>query len=310
MHKKIILITGASGFLGTWLADELFEAGYELIGIDLRLPLKPEIWSNFVTASTDNADWETLLHGNDIFGVCHLAGGASVPLSVNDPYSDFANLLPGTARLALYLSKHHSQAKFIFFSSGAVYGNPKSSRCNEETLASPISPYGIHKYIAESLLANYSRIYSLNVIVLRIFSVYGPGLRKQLIWDVCRKAILADKQADKVMTLFGTGTETRDFVYVKDLCRIVATVLTNDVKKHFQIYNVASGGQTSVAEIASRLVKHLNLDVKVNFNGVVPPGDPVTMKADTSRLKDMDIKMMYDIDKGLAEVADWIKNKA
>ncbi|MEZ2334000.1 NAD-dependent epimerase/dehydratase family protein [Mucilaginibacter sp. RCC_168] len=307
MKNKTILITGASGFLGTWLADEVFEAGYELIGIDLRAPSRPEIWSNFVTASTDNVDWENLLHGKDIYGVCHLAGGASVALSVNDPYSDFSNLLPGTARLALYLSKMHSQAKFILFSSAAVYGNASALPIVEETIAVPISPYGIHKYIAELLLENYSRIYGLSVTVLRIFSVYGPGLRKQLIWDVGNRAIAADKQGKEAITLFGTGDETRDFIYVKDLCESVVNLLNNQTDNKFQLCNMASGIESSVSEIANGLIKHLDLNVKINFDGNIPKGDPLNVRADINRLKSTGAKINYSLDMGLEQVAKWIK---
>lgn len=307
MKDKTVLITGASGFLGTWLADEVFEAGYELIGIDLRAPLRPEIWSNFVTASTDNVDWENLLHGKELHGVCHLAGGASVALSVNDPYSDFSNLLPGTARLALYLSKMHSQAKFILFSSAAVYGDAKHLPIKEDTTATPISPYGIHKNIAELLLENYSRIYNLPITILRIFSVYGPGLRKQLIWDVSNRAIAAHKQGKADITLFGTGKETRDFIYVKDLCKAVVVLLKKETDSTFEVYNMASGIESSVAEIADCLIKHLDVDVKINFNGTVPKGDPLTVRADISRLKNTGAKINYTLDKGLEEVAQWIK---
>ena len=248
------------------------------------------------------------MHGKDIYGVCHLAGGASVALSVNDPYSDFSNLLPGTARLALYLSKMHSQSKFILFSSAAVYGDAKVLPITEDTITAPISPYGIHKNIAELLLENYSRIYNLKITILRIFSVYGPGLRKQLIWDVGNRAIAANKQGKKDITLFGSGNETRDFIYVKDLCGAVVNLLQQDTDSKFEVYNMASGVESSVAEIANCLIKHLDVDVKINFDGNIPKGDPLNVRADMNRLKSTGAKINYTLDKGMEEVAQWIKN--
>jgi UDP-glucose 4-epimerase len=306
MNNKTVLITGASGFLGTWLADALFESGYELIGVDLRAPLKPRIWANFMTASTDNADWENLIGGKSLHAVYHLAGGASVALSVSDPYSDFSNLLPGTARMALYLVKHHPQARFIFFSSAAVYGNVQILPTNEDVFKQPISPYGVHKYLAESLLEDYSRIYNLNVTVLRIFSVYGPGLRKQLIWDVSNRALQAKADGQTEIELFGTGAETRDFIYVKDLCDSIISLLKLSPAMPYEVLNMASGVEISIKEIADCILKHLNVGITAKFDGQIPKGDPFNMKADVTRLSEKQISMKYNLDNGIKEVTEWV----
>jgi len=309
MNNKTVLITGASGFLGTWLADALFASGYDIIGVDLRAPLKPRIWANFMTASTDNADWESLLSGRFLHAVYHLAGGASVALSVSDPYSDFSNLLPGTARMALYLVKHQPQARFVFFSSAAVYGNVQVLPTNEDVFKQPISPYGVHKYLAESLLEDYSRIYSLHVTVLRIFSVYGPGLRKQLIWDVSNRALQAQADGQTQIELFGTGAETRDFIYVKDLCDSIISLLQIPPAKLYEVLNMASGVEVSITEIANCILKHLDVGITATFDGQIPKGDPFNMKADVSRLSKKQIFMKYDLDKGIKEVTDWVVNQ-
>ncbi|WP_183559885.1 NAD-dependent epimerase/dehydratase family protein [Mucilaginibacter sp. SP1R1] len=94
-QDKTLLITGASGFLGTWLAEQAALEGYKLMGIDLRAPLHPHFWAGFATSSLESVDLDNLLKGNNIMGVCHLAGGASVASSVADPYGDFSSLLPG-----------------------------------------------------------------------------------------------------------------------------------------------------------------------------------------------------------------------
>lgn len=307
MKNKLLLITGASGFLGSWLADAAYEAGFKLIGIDLRSPFKPQIWESFITASTDHVDWNSLLDDKEIYAVCHLAGGASVALSVKDPFGDFSNLVPGTARLALYLSTHHAQAKFFMFSSAAVYGNVQTANINESTNLEPISPYGVHKLIAEDLLKSYSRIYKINVTVLRIFSVYGPGLRKQLIWDVANKALQAGAQGKKTITLFGTGNETRDFIFVNDLCSAILSLLKRQQIERYEIYNIASGKSATISQVANSLIKHLNVDVKVEFDGKIPNGDPMALTADISKLNDTGFVAKFDLDGGLEQVAKWVK---
>jgi UDP-glucose 4-epimerase len=309
-NQKTILITGASGFLGTYLADAASRQGYRLIGIDLRAPLRPHLWADFATSSLENADLDQLIKGDALAAVCHLAGGASVASSVNDPYGDFSSLLPGTARIALYLAKNQPQAQVFFFSSAAVYGNPKTLPITEFTALQPISPYGIHKSLAESLLSNYSRAMGLKATIFRIFSVYGPGLGKQLIYDVSMRAIRAAAIGQPAIRLFGTGAESRDFLYVEDLCQAVLTVLKHPSDENFVIYNLGSGVETTVAEVANCLVKHLNINVEITFDGNVPKGDPLNWRADISKISKLGFAPKYSMDDGLKQVAEWVKVSA
>lgn len=304
---KTLLITGASGFLGSWLADKAIDEGYRIIGIDIHAPLRPQTWAGFATASCETIDFEDLLKDIKLDAVCHLAGGASVASSVHNPYGDFFSLLPGTARLTLFLAKHQPQARLILFSSAAVYGNPASMPIDETTPVLPISPYGIHKAMAEMLLANYNRIYGLGITIFRIFSVYGPGLRKQLIWDVGQKALAAAASGQDRILLFGTGRESRDFIYVKDLCRAVLTVIAGSAGPGFEVYNLASGVERNIADVASCLISSLGLDIKLDFNGELPKGDPANWSADITRLQETGYQAAYTMEGAMNEVAAWIK---
>lgn len=307
MHNKTILITGASGFLGTWLADAAYDSGYKIIGIDLRTPYRPEIWTRFATSSCETTDFSELLKGETLHAICHLAGGASVATSVSDPFADFSSLLPGTARLALFLANSQPQARLHLFSSAAVYGNPNILPITEQTEVLPISPYGVHKATSEYLLFHYARILNLNVTAFRIFSVFGPGLKKQLIWDVGQNALSAVRKGKNEIVLFGTGNESRDFMYVKDVCKAVLTVVSQGSKQKVEVYNLASGVERSIAEVAQCLVKNLNVDIKVSFNGKIRKGDPMNWRADISRLQGLGYQSDYSLSSGLQEIAAWMK---
>jgi UDP-glucose 4-epimerase len=307
-QNKTILITGASGFLGTWMADEAAKVGYTLIGIDLRAPMRPHLWAGFATSSLETVDLIQLMQGRTLSAVCHLAGGASVAASVSDPYGDFATLLPGTARLALYLIKVQPQARLFVFSSAAVYGNPQTLPITETTSVFPVSPYGIHKATAEALLYHYSRVFPLSVTIFRIFSVYGPGLRKQMIWDVSQRALTAFKEGKKRITLFGTGHESRDFIYVEDLCEAVLTVMDHQSQEKIEFYNIASGVESTISEVAECLIRHLQVGVDVDFNGVLPKGDPVNWRADITRLLQLGFRPQYSLDCGLEQAVTWIRS--
>lgn len=308
-NNKTLLITGASGFLGTWLADKASAAGYTLIGIDLRAPLRPNLWANFATSSTESVDFDQLIQGRKLYAVCHLAGGASVASSVSDPYSDFSNLLPGTARMSLYLSRFQSQARLFLFSSAAVYGNPLELPINEDTPILPISPYGIHKAVAESLLTHYARVYNLSVTIFRIFSVYGAGLRKQLIWDVGQQVIAAANSGQQKITLRGTGAESRDFIYVEDLCDAVLHVMDKESKNQVDVFNLASGVEKTIKDVVVSLIHHLGVKVDIDFNGTISSGDPANWRADVSKLNEIGFYPEFTLEQGLEQVAIWLKQQ-
>ena len=307
MSSKVILITGASGFLGTWLSKEAVKSGFKIYGIDLRVPMDPKIWEGFATSSLDTVDFDQLLKGCDLDAVFHLAGGASVAASVSNPYSDFASLVPGTVRLAMFMKQYYNKTRLYLFSSAAVYGNPERLPINESAEIKPISPYGIHKATTESLLKNYSRIFDLHITIFRIFSVYGPELRKQLIWDVCQRALDAEMNGIKEIKLYGTGKESRDFIYVKDLCRAVIQVLNGPTENKIETYNISSGIESSISEIADYLIKHLDIDIQISFDGVVRPGDPTNWKADVDKLRVLGFEPQYDLNEGLKQVATWAR---
>ncbi len=255
----------------------------------------------------DTVDFDQLLEGCKLDAIFHLAGGASVSSSVKNPYGDFSSLLPGTSRLSLYINKAQHQARLYLFSSAAVYGNPERLPINENTKIVPISPYGVHKAIAEDLLINYSRIFDLKITIFRIFSVYGPELRKQLIWDVSQRALSAENNGGKSIILFGTGSETRDFIYVKDLCQAILTVMLQPSQAKVDIFNMASGVESTINEVATCLIKHLKADINIKFDGIVRKGDPKNWQADITKLKSLGFEPEYNLDKGIEQVAAWAK---
>ena len=303
-----ILITGGSGFLGRWLAGAATAHGHSVFGIGFGKPHQPELWQGFAQAACHEVDYDRLLCGRRLDAVLHLAGGAAVGQSLSDPLRDFQRLAPGIVRLMPYVRSRHPQARFYLFSSAAVYGNPPSLPVSETMPVRPISPYGIHKAVAESILEHYSRIFGIGVTVFRIFSAYGPGLEKQLMWDVCRKAQRASMEGKQKIGLFGTGNESRDFIYIDDLCRAVFSVMAA-AHAQFEVLNVSSGVETTVAHVARRLVDLLHPSIEIEFTGEVPEGDPLCWRADITRLAATGFQPEIEIDEGLRRVAFWFQDR-
>ncbi|MES1024390.1 NAD-dependent epimerase/dehydratase family protein [Gloeocapsa sp. BRSZ] len=308
-NKQSVLITGAAGFLGTYLAQVCVDEGYQIYGIDHKLPKNPELWTNFIQGSTSQVDFKTFLHNVELSLCFHLAGSALVAYSIQEPFQDFNKLLPGTAKLLEYIVRNQPQCHFILFSSAAVYGNPKVLPISETELPAPISPYGVHKQLAESLLQSYSAIYGITCSILRIFSAYGVGLRKQLFWDILSKYYEQAPQEQQSITLFGTGNESRDFIHGFDIARAAILVGQNPQPKQVQIINIANGQEITIKDAAVNLFKSFPEEVKIHFNNQVRPGDPSRWVADISKLTAMNYKPTIDLSEGLGEYSLWYKNQ-
>ena len=132
----------------------------------------------------------------------------------------------------------------------------------------------------ELLQDEYSRFYGLRGAVLRIFSAYGEGLRKQVVYELCQKIL----HAKDCLEVYGTGEETRDFIHASDVARAVCCVAG---KKATGVYNVASGRQTSIGELAEVLVNRLRPGLPIRFTGDGKVGDPLKWEADVSRIKQL-----------------------
>ena len=128
--------------------------------------------------------------------VFHLAGGSAVGPSLNAPFEDFMRTTGTTARLLEWLRTHSPRSKLIVASSAAVYGDTHGAPADETRPPSPVSPYGFHKLMMEQLCQEYSQVFGLETAVLRMFSVYGEGLRKQLLWD-CGVKLMAQRRSDR-----------------------------------------------------------------------------------------------------------------
>jgi UDP-glucose 4-epimerase len=304
-NKKLILLTGASGFLGGYVADACRAAGHAVLGVDVRPPRAGQSWEDLRIQSCESIGWESFLRGREIDVVFHLAGGASVPESVQDPYRDFATSLPGTANLLSYIARRNPSTHFIFFSSAAVYGNPRSLPIGETSPVAPISPYGIHKASAEFLLQHYARLYNLQVSVLRLFSAFGVGLRKQLFWDLSRRALEASARGETCVTLHGSGAETRDFIYATDIANAALLVANRPRRAGFECYNIASGKETTIREAASLLLDRLGLGLNIVFAGAPRSGDPLHWRADISKAAALGFQPAAPLAEGLNAVARW-----
>lgn len=294
-----ILVIGSEGFIGNNLIN-FFSKNNEVFGTDIINIEK----NNYYNLSSLNTDYNNIFNSN-IFDLCiNASGNGSVPISLSNPLFDFELNTLNTIKILESIRIYNPDCKYINLSSAAVYGNPIALPINELQDLKPLSPYGWHKMYSENICKEYFNLYNIKTINLRIFSVYGENLKKQLFWDLYQKCLISKDEIE----LFGTGDETRDFIYIDDLILAIYKVIQNAEFIGNSI-NIASGIEIKIKEAARIFLNELNPKLNIKFNNKVKAGDPLNWRADISLLKSMGFNVEISIEQGLKNVVKWIKEK-
>lgn len=299
---KSVLVIGVAGFIGRYVARYFSEQKWSVIGIDSSPPENAPIanlekYHRLYLPSPELAD--ILQEPPDV--CIHCAGRASVGQSMSDPRSDFHSGTVLTFEILNSLRLYAPNCRFIFLSSAAVYGNPASLPIKEHHSLAPISPYGFHKRQCEQLCLEFTKIYNLQTAIVRIFSAYGPGLRRQVLWDICQKAIAQDS-----LQLQGTGAESRDFIHALDIAKALLVVAQSSPMEA-NIYNLASGKEVAIADLAGLILDALEYQNSPIFNNTVPTGTPLNWQADISKLQALGFTPSVPLEKGVKTFANWCR---
>ena len=293
-----VLVLGSGGFIGGHVASVLSSLNHDVVRADIANPSGGNV--DFLV-DAEAPDFLSLFKLAEVAACVNCIGAANVQDSFLNPLSDYTLNTYRVAQMLDAIRQMSPSTKFINLSSAAVYGNPTSDLPIKETSPlNPVSPYGIHKLNAESLCREYASIFECQTISLRVFSAYGPNLRKQLFWDLYKKS----RENEKV-ELFGTGDETRDFIFVDDLANAI-DVLLKEAEFDGRAVNLASGVSTSIRTAAQVYLDALGVDKPIVFTGVGRTGDPVCWQADMSYLNSLGFVPRYDLQSGLARVASWL----
>lgn len=304
--NKIALITGASGFLGVHLAEVCSKSGYKVVGVDRNMVPACIEFLDYIHAPINDVDWDCLLDRYRPAICFHLAASASVSASMQDPFGDFTRVLPSTAKILHAIAKKSPKTCFVFYSSAAVYGNPISLPITEESTVKPISPYGVHKHVAEQLIYSVGACYGLNTICLRIFSAFGDGLKKQLFFDLDKKIRTALSQNKKTISMFGTGNESRDFIHGHDVARAALLLAEQKTDEGNVFVNIGSGVEVSISDAVATYLSASKMDINVVFTGESKPGDPQNWCADISKLKEAGFVNNITLPDGLSMYSRWL----
>lgn len=293
-----IIIVGSNGFIGSHCVRYFSQKGAEVWQAEITSKGKK---NRFFLLEQKNTDFNKLFKEQK-FDICiNASGSASVGFSFDNPEIDYELNVYNLQKIALAIKTYNPNCKLINFSSAAVYGNPITLPIKENAEKSPLSPYGIHKLQSEELLRYYHIFFGIKTCSLRVFSAYGEGLKKQLFWDLYKKHI-----DPKTIKLYGTGNESRDFVYIEDLLQALDLILINTNFKGESI-NLSSGVETTIGYAVKCFYDCLDDQIEYTFNGEVRLGDPINWRADITTLADFGFKAKFNIKEGLKRYINWIK---
>jgi UDP-glucose 4-epimerase len=297
---RAVLVTGGAGFVGSHLAERLVETNEVRVLDDCSAGRRAWVPGDADMVEGDVTDETTLsraMRGVDV--VFHHAANASVTRSVERPRESHEVNVGAT--LGVLEHARAQDARVVFASSAAAYGDPASVPVREGDEKTPSSPYGLEKLTADRYARLYHDLYGLETVALRYFNVYGPrhgGGHYSGVIDV----FLDQARAGDALTVHGDGSQTRDFVHVDDVVRANLRAATTDAVG--EAYNVGTGESVSVRELAELVVDVTGSESAIQHT---PPreGDIDRSRADITRARDrLGYRPTVDLREGLRRLVE------
>ena len=251
MSKKAV-VTGGAGFIGSHIVDALLERGYEVHVVDTYVAGKREDRINPAAAyhEVDVRDTAALV---PIFEgalyVFHEAALPRVEYSIQNPEETFAINAGGTISV-LEAARRAKVARVMLASSGSVYGDQETFPYTENMPAMPKSPYAMQKYVSECALRLSAELYGVSTVSLRYFNVYGPRFDPEGPYGLVVGKFISLRKEGKPLMIAGDGTNTRDYVHVKDVARANVLAAESVHAGKGEVINIGTGVETSVLDIA------------------------------------------------------------
>jgi dTDP-glucose 4,6-dehydratase/UDP-glucose 4-epimerase len=294
-----VVIFGSNGFIGSHVSQFLSSScGYQVTNVDL-LEEGVDPYFRYYESPT----WlDSFFKKTSYDLVINCAGAASVPKSLMNPWDDFTLNCSFVFTLLDAIRAQNCHTRFINLSSAAVYGNPKTLPVTERSVVDPLSPYGYHKLAAEMICSEFHRFWGIPTLSLRVFSAYGPGLRKQLFWDVYQRILNGEN-----LVLGGTGFETRDFIFIDDISHAIEIIIRNGLFDG-GVINVASGLEITINEAVSTFLECYGSSISPSFSQNQRPGDPLFWRADIQKLISLGFVPRYTLQQGLTHYVQWLKD--
>ena len=306
-----IVITGGSGFVGSYLCEKLINDGHKIIVIDNLLTGSTENINNLL----DNENFSFIEHDvqdhieieDKVDYVLHFASAASPKAYTEHPVNTLKAGSVGTIN-TLGLAKKHS-AEYLLASTSEVYGDPLISPQNEEYWGN-VNPNGERsmydeaKRFAEAAVATYSRSYGLKTKIVRIFNTYGP--RMQLNDGRVVTNFIVQALRNENITIYGDGTQTRSFSYVEDT---VAGIISLMNSTEYDVFNIGNPTEMTVGKLAEKIIELTDSTSEIKYLEL-PNDDPKQRKPDITKAKTkLNWEPKVNLEEGLTKTITWVEEQ-
>jgi len=297
------LVTGGAGFIGSNLVDRLVSQNHEVIVIDNLFSGKEEnLNPKAKFYNLDVCDFEKIkpvFSGVDY--VFHLAAMPRVFLSVKNPIETSKTNILGTINVFKAASESNVK-RIVFYSSSAIYGNQKQTPLKETMAAFPMSPYALQKLVGEQTAKLFVDLYKIPIVCLRFFNVYGPRIDFDSDYGLVIGKFLHLKLQNKPLTIFGDGSQTRDFCYVDDAVEASIRAMENDKLKGGEIINI-SGEESYSVNYLAKVIGGETIHLPAR------DGDPIDARADTNLAKTiLNWQPKTNLEDGIERTKQWLIN--
>lgn len=268
---KVVVVTGFAGFIGRHACRVAAEHGMPVVAVGTRARTdrgaEPPWPLRTVEEPVSVSALEQATDGMQPVAIIHCAGTGTVRRATDAPHSEFVRTVGGTAELLEFVrTRPGPKPRVVLASSAAVYGETGPEAAPESRPCRPISVYGFHKLMAEQACQSYSGQFAIPVTVVRLFSVYGPGLRKQLPWDALSRLRSGDRRFDC------TGEELRDWLHVVDAARLLWRAAVHE-QPSWHVVNGA-GQRATTGEVINTLSELSGAALRPTFTGTPQPSNP------------------------------------
>lgn len=303
-----ILITGGAGFIGSTLANHLGKENVVIVVDDLSMGKVEnlEMDRNITFIEGDVADsvlMEEIIRANQFDYIFHLAAVASVADSVARPVETHRVNFESVLMLLELVRKYQPNLKrIVFSSSAAVYGDEPTLPKKEESIIRPLTPYAIDKFAAEQYVLDYCHLYDVPGSAVRFFNVYGPNQNPNspysgvisILVDRYKKQLAGEKTS---FTLYGDGSQSRDFVYIDDVIQALLLVANKEAALGQQ-FNVGTGKATTLLTLIQTIDQILDTELALEYQPE-RSGDIHDSLADISKIQSIGYLPNYDVLSGM-----------
>jgi UDP-glucose 4-epimerase len=298
-----VLVTGGLGFIGRHVSSYFSAQGHRVIGIGhgSATEARQAGLCRWQAGDVSRQSLGSLAEPIDL--IVHCAGSSLVAPSFADPDAEFRKSV-GAAIEVLEFARHQARRpRIVVPSSAAVYGVATHLPIREDTPLLPVSPYGKSKLAIEQRCQQYGRDYGLEIAIIRLFSVYGRGLRKQLFWDACQKFAKGDGRFS------GSGHERRDWLHVHDAVRLIDAA-AGQASTAVPIVNGGTGRSRKVCDALMQVRALWPVRAPdIEFSGEPRRGDPPGYEADMARALSLEWAPMQEFGPGLADFVHWARSQ-